>query len=365
MNPRDRVLTALHHEPPDRTPFSWGFCCTGEQSKILAAWCGAQGLDWPRLRHAAEHIVRIAPAYVPPAAAPGASTANIWGIRTKSSAYDGGEYQEFCDFPLAGITDPAALDDHAWPRAEWFDTASLPARIEAANPGRERAVMLSPAGNPFEIYSWLTGLEEAMIYLLVAPDVVHAALDRITTIFADRLAACLKSAGHLIDLIFLADDVGGQTGPLLSNATYRALLQPYHRRLIEVARNVAPHVRCVFHTDGAVYELLDDLLDAGIDVLEAVQVDAAGMSPERLKSGFGERVSFHGALSVQQLLPHHDAATVRDECRRLCAVLGDGGGYIAAPSHAIQIGTPPENVVAMLEGVFGDAFGEVLAQASS
>ena len=359
MTHRDRVLYALAHQQPDRTPFSWGFCCTGEMGRELTAWFEPRGLSWPKLRTETEHILRISPDYTGPAAHRASPGRDIWGIKTKRSAYNGGEYAEFCDFPLAGLTSPREIDAYAWPRAEWFDAESLPARIEAANPGQQRAVMFAPAGNPFEIYSWLTGLEEAMINLLVAPEVVHAAMGHITGFFADRLAACLKSAGSSIDLVFLADDVGGQTGPLMSGTSYRAMLQPYHRRLTDVVKNVAPHVRCVYHTDGAVYELLDDLLDAGIDVLEAVQLDAAGMEPERLKQGFGERVSFHGAISVQQLLPHGEPETIRAACRRLCAILGEGGGYVAAPSHAIQYGTPPENVVAMVEGILGDGAMEL------
>jgi uroporphyrinogen decarboxylase len=106
--------------------------------------------------------------------------------------------------------------------------------------------------------------------------------------------------------------------------------------------------------DGAVFDILPDLLDAGVDMLEAVQTDAAGMDPQRLKTAFGDRLGFHGGISVQSLLPHGDIATVERECRRLVDVLGQGGGYIAAPSHAIQVGTPPENVAAMLRAVLGE-----------
>ena len=88
----------------------------------------------------------------------------------------------------------------------------------------------------------------------------------------------------------------------------------------------------------------------------------AGMDPARLKSVYGDRLSFHGAISVQKLLPHTDAATVLRECRRLVEVLGQNGGYIAAPAHAIQMGTPPENVLAMLRAVLGDADYEAAVQ---
>jgi uroporphyrinogen decarboxylase len=111
----------------------------------------------------------------------------------------------------------------------------------------------------------------------------------------------------------------------------------------------------MYHSDGAVFDILDDLIDAGIDVLEAVQIDAAGMEPKRLKRAFGDRLSFHGGISVQNLLVDEGAETVFDRCRALIATLGAGGGYIAAPTHAIQVGTPPENVLAMLRAVLGDA----------
>jgi len=113
------------------------------------------------------------------------------------------------------------------------------------------------------------------------------------------------------------------------------VLQPFHGALTACVREPAPHAACMLHSDGAVFDIVPDLIDAGVDVLEAVQTDAAGMDPERLKAAYGDRLSFHGAISVQHLLPHADAAAAARECRRLVDVLGAGGGYIAAPSHAV------------------------------
>jgi uroporphyrinogen decarboxylase len=180
--------------------------------------------------------------------------------------------------------------------------------------------------------------------------VVSRALDHITDYFAERLVRMLDAAGDRIDLVFLADDLGSQTGLLFSRQMYREILQPYHRRLTQIVHRT-PGVKAVFHSDGAVFEVIPDLLDAGIDVLEAVQTDAAGMEPERLKHEFGRDLCFHGGISVQHLLPHADADTVARECRRLVEILGEDGGYIAAPAHAIQVGTPPENVDAMLRAL--------------
>ena len=208
-----------------------------------------------------------------------------------------------------------------------------------------------PGGNPFEIYCWLAGLEEAMVNLALAPEAVERALDHITSFFEERLRRVLSVAGDAVDLVFLADDLGSQNGLLLSNAMYRAVLQPCHRRLTEAIHCLAPHVKAVFHSDGAVSDVIPDLIEAGIDVLEAVQVDATGMDPVRLKREFGRDLCFHGGISVQQLLPRADATTVARECRRLVEIFGADGGYIAAPTHAVQMGTPPENVDAMLRAL--------------
>lgn len=352
MTPRERILTALAHRQPDRTPFSWGFGPTPEMEAVLARYLAEQGIDWPRLRQATEDNLRFSPAWTGPLPPSG----DIFGIHTRAHSYGDGSYDEFTDFPLAGITDPADIDRYPWPDARHYDCAGLRAAILRANPARRHAVTVV-GGNPFEIYCWLTGLEEALCNLLLQPELVVRALEHIVGFFEARLRGMLAAAGDLIDLVFLADDLGSQTGLLFSRETYRAVLQPYHRRLIDTVRQLAPHARVFFHSDGAVFDILPDLLDAGIDMLEAVQTDAAGMDPARLKSTFGARLGFHGAISVQQLLPRADAPTVERECRRLVEVLGEGGGYIAAPSHAIQLGTPPENVLAMLQGVLGEDLG--------
>lgn len=352
MSPRERVVAALEHRQPDRAPFSWGFCATPEMSRVLDAFCAARGLDWKTLREAAGDKTGVGPDYIGPPVPHGNTFTGIWGIRLKEADYGTGSYQEFTDFPLAGIEDPAALEDYPWPSPDDFDYGNLRERLEQSNPGRRKAVQYS-AGNPFEIYSWMTGLEEALVNVLVNPELVRAALGHIAGFMAERLRRVLESCGDLVDIVFYADDLGSQNGLLISRESYRELIQPAHRLITGTVKRLAPHARCMMHSDGAVFEIIPDLLDAGLEVLEAVQTDAAGMQPERLKAVYGDRLAFHGAISVQQLLPHSDEEGVERECRRLVEILGRGGGYIAAPSHAIQMGTPPENVLAMLRGVLG------------
>jgi uroporphyrinogen decarboxylase len=200
----------------------------------------------------------------------------------------------------------------------------------------------------------MTGLEAALINVLLNPDLVHAAMKRITDFFAAKMRHALECVGDLVDICYFADDLGGQQNLLMSRRAYRKVIQPYHAQLFCQVKEQAPQAAVMLHSDGAVFDILPDLIDAGLEVLEAVQTDTAGMDPARLKATYGENLSFHGGISVQALLPNEDVNTVYLECQRLVKVFGENGGYIAAPSHAIQVGTPTQNVLAMLRGVLGN-----------
>jgi uroporphyrinogen decarboxylase len=361
MTPRERVLAALAHRQPDRVPFSYGFGPTGEMTQTLTAELARRGIDWPRLRLATDDVAQVDPRYIGP---PLAAGVDIWGVRWQPMSYGGGTYNELDRLPLAGAGSPEQVRRHPWPRVEDFDYADLTRQLDAATAAQPRKAIRCTAGNPFEWYTWMTGMEEALSNLIDRPAVVLAAMECITDFWEARLARVQAAAGGRIDLLFFADDLGSQQGPLMSPAAYRRFIQPFHRRLFAAAARLAPESRRMFHSDGSAAAMIPDLLDAGIEVLEAVQVECADMEPESLKGLYGDRLSFHGAISVQQLLPHADPAAVAAQCRHLVDVLGRGGGYIAAPSHAIQYGTPVDNVLAMLQAVLGeDDYEQAMAQA--
>lgn len=308
-----------------------------------------RGISWRALCSATEDITSIAPAYCGPEKfAKGAW--DIWGIRWKDVSYADGTYREVDNYPLAGIDSVVALDDYPWPDPQWYDYEGLVKQVAGAD--RNKAMKFW-AFNPFETLCWMTGLEEVLCNCAVRPDLVVRGLQHITNFYEQRLARSLEVVGADVDIVFFFDDLGSQNGPLISRGMYCDIIKPFHQRLFRKSRELAPRAKVMMHSDGSVFALLDELIDAGLDVLEAVQVECARMEPRRLKDTFGDRLSFHGAISVQQLLPKADAQTVERTCRELVEILGDGGGYIAAPSHAIQIGTPVENVLAMLKGVLG------------
>lgn len=346
---RQRVRTALAHRLPDRVPFSWQFCATPEMNACLQRDFAGRGWSWDALRKHTEDIVAVSPDYCGPADR-GGGTWNVWGIGWKSVNYGVGTYEEVETYPLAGVESLAALDDYPWPDPDWYDYGGLAGKVRRI--GSEKAVKFS-ALNPFETLCWMMGLEETLCNCAVQPQLVVRALEHIVAFYEKRLERAMAVIGDRVDIVFFADDLGTQNGPIMSPAMYRDIIKPFHRRLFARSRQIAPEARVMMHSDGSVFAMLDDLIDAGLEVLEAVQLDCADMEPVKLKDSFGDRLSFHGAISVQQLLPNSDAATVEQTCRDLVRILGTGGGYVAAPSHAIQMGTPVDNVLAMLKGVLG------------
>lgn len=320
---------------------------------MLVQHAASRSLDWNRIHDEVEDILTITPDH---RGRPLRHTTEIWGIGRKTVRYEGGSYDEFDRKPLAGARTPADIDRHRWPSADSFDFAGLRNKVLSRDPGSRKAhrADILCSGNPLEIYTWMTGLEETLINLLLRPAVVRAALRHITDFFLDMMQRTAEAVGDLIDIFYFADDLGSQQTLLFSRQTYREVIQPYHTELCARSRELVPDSKAMFHTDGSVYDILPDLIDAGVQILEAVQTEAAGMEPRRLKRDFGSLLAFHGAISVQQLLPRAAADEVRAECTELIDTFGAGGGYVAAPSHSIQYGTPPQNVFAMLETVVGE-----------
>lgn len=149
-----------------------------------------------------------------------------------------------------------------------------------------------------------------------------------------------------MDMVYTYDDVGIQTGLMMSPRMWRTFILPRHQRLNAAIRRYP--VRIMYHSCGAIYPLIQALADEmGIDVLNPLQPRAAGMDLARIKGEFGARLAFHGGIDIQHTLPYGSPGDVRSEVRERCRVLGRGGGYVCASAHYIQADTSLENVLAL------------------
>jgi len=345
LSSRERVRLALDHQETDRIPIA--MVCSGinepARSEFDAFLRERRGCGVDEYLAALLDIRSVDPWYVGPRLAP---CTDIWGVRRRPVQFGAGSYDEIEHYPLAGDLGLDDLERYPWPSVDLFDYEVLPGQIRAAHADGEHCLLVYN-GNIFETSWYMRGFEQMFMDMLLAPDLVHAIMERVTDFYVEHFRRVLSAGRGEIDLIFTADDIGGQNGLLLSLAMWEQFIKPYHVRLNAAIHEYGAGV--IYHSDGAVMDAIPGLIDMGIDVLQALQFDAAGMDPARMKDAHGPRLAFEGGVSVQKTLPFGTPERVREEVEGLIATLGKGGGYILGPAHCIQAGTPPENIYAMFE----------------
>jgi len=288
-------------------------------------------------------IANVTPPYVGPPLEDGT---DMWGVRREPVSYGSGSYNEITYYPLG---EAQSIDDvlaHRWPSPDWFDYEALPDLIAALRRKGDHCLM-TLNGNIFETSWYMRGFERIFMDLVLAPELANAIFERVCAFYVEHFTRLLEAADGEIDLVFTADDIGGQEGLLMSLEMWEANVKPYHERLNRAIHQFGAKV--IYHSDGAVMEAVPGLIEMGIDVLQALQFDAKGMDPALLKERYGDRLCFEGGVSVQHTLPFGTPEEVRAEVIERIDVLGKDGGYILGPSHAIQAGTPPQNIVAMFD----------------
>lgn len=276
----------------------------------------------------------------------------IWGTWEGLETYFDG-----VDRPLRGAETAADIHTHAWPDPDWFDYEHV---RWFTDPSDERLVVdewaarernyarLAGGWSPvFSRIMDLCGMETGLMNIAFAPDLIEAMVGHIGE-FLEEYYERIASAGEgWIDVLVFGDDFAGQDRMLLSPARWRTYFAPLWRRLFTVAHRHG--MKAMMHSCGAVRPIIGDLVAAGLDVLEVVQVRAAGMDPHELQAEFGHDLAFYGGVDVQELMPAGAPETVRVEVRRLVNVLGEGGRYVLAPSHFLMNDVPVENVLALYD----------------
>jgi uroporphyrinogen decarboxylase len=261
------------------------------------------------------------------------------------AAYGG--YWEPITAPLMGQTDLAVLDNYAWPQLDWFDFAALDAQLDAY---RDYAIMTGPgpaSPGPLATIQWLLGMEGALSEMLLHPEFYQALVDRIVEFDLALLTRMAEVAGDRIDFYRLGDDFGTQQSLLMSPKVFRRFFQPFMKTVGELARRHGGYY--YHHTCGAIRPLIPAFIETGMDVVDPVQVGAAGMTPAELKAEFGDRICFSGGVDEQYLLPNGTPQQVRDAVFRLLDDMAPGGGFFIGPTHNLQADIPTENIVAMYD----------------
>lgn len=350
MDSRERVAITLAHETPDRIPVN--FRAVDAVTRRLMQ---LKDMDYERLlRHLQVDFREITPPYVGETlpVLPDGVVIDYWGVgRTIVQHADGGRDMMVTYHPLKDANTVADVRNHRWPKVEWFDFDAVPELCR-----QHKGYALSTHGihaegyhGVFHLLTYLFGMEKGIMYLASRPDLVNAAVEEITSFFLAYYEKFFRAANGEIDLLFYKDDFGSQNSQLISGRMFKDIFFTPLRKLTELAGS--HDVKFVLHSCGAVFKLIPDFIEAGVSVLDPIQVTAKGMDIVKLKEEFGDRLVFHGAIDTQYLMPRGSADDVRAAAKRTIEVLGKGGGYFFSPAHRFQADTPTENILAAYETV--------------
>lgn len=339
MTPRERWQATLRRQKPDRIPMDYWGTAEATHKLVRQLGCADEREMFARLR--IDRVLTVEPPYVGPPRAPGY---DIWKCRTEKVDYGGGSYDECIEHPLAAYTTVDEIErDYIWPTADWFDFSTLQDQIK----GKEEYPVQGGGSEPFLIYKNMRGEAQAFIDLAENPEIVSYCLDKLFDFAYEYTARIYEQLPGKIDLSYVAEDFGGQDHLMFSPRLIRSVFIPRMARMIDLAHQAGVFV--FHHSDGAIRDIVPDMIGAGIDILNPIQWRCNGMDRASLKRDFGAEVVFHGGVDNQHTLPFGSVEDVRREVVENIRVLGAGGGYILAPCHNIQVITPVENVVALYE----------------
>jgi uroporphyrinogen decarboxylase len=351
MNSKERVLAAINHVEPDRVPVDmWAMPPITDNLRehfdVDDPSTGSGHRDEDVRRLLGIDLRSVWPAYVGPSLEifEDGSYADWWGLRKKMI----GPFEEVVEPPLAGAQTPTDIEAHPWPDPDWFDYEGMRPICETLS--EYALVIRDPGPNAtcvLRLAMFLRGTEQFMMDMALNPDLARAIIARVESFYLEFDRRTFETVGDLTNIYFIADDVGVQHGLMISPRMFRDFVKPSLSRLMSQGKAYAQ--RIMYHTCGAVYDLIPDFIEMGADVLNPIQPSAAHMDPEGLKRDFGHDLCFHGALDIQTILSSGTPDQVRAEVNRLCKVIGRGGGFILAPTNNIMPETPLENILALYD----------------
>ena len=216
----------------------------------------------------------------------------------------------------------------------------------------DRAILGLFGGNLFEVPQFLYRMDNYLLHMGLYPEACERLSEALSVHYLQRMERWLRTVGPYIDVMAFGDDLGGQNGPLMSPDMYRRYYKPWHARLWKRARELAPHITLLLHSCGGIEPLLEDLIEAGLDAANPVQITCRGMDPQNLKEKYGDRFVFWGGgCDTRHVLPHGTPAEVRRHVRDLLRIWKPGGGFVFQQVHNILADVPAENIIAMMESV--------------
>jgi uroporphyrinogen decarboxylase len=377
MNARERMLTTLNHQEPDRVPYDLASTqVTGIQVKVYKSLREALGLP-PVDVNIYDHIQQLARPDDDIMQRLGVDTRGLYPLNSHNwnvNPIDGGKnwiyhdewgithhmlkpdenYYSIVKVPLPDLS--VTVDDIKylnWPNmADPRRIAGLREQAEKYRADGYLVVIKDPFAGIFEMSQRIVGMENSLMMMAINQPVMAALFDKLLTLKLEFWEMALPELGNVVDVVSYADDYGTNVSQLISPDMFREQIKPLLRQLFTRIKQLAPHIKQFMHSDGNLHPILPDFIELGVDILNPVQFTATGMNLTELKREFGQDFVFWGGgVDTSGVLAFGTPQEVRDDVRRNVETLAPGGGFVFNTVHNIINGVPPENVVAMWEAL--------------
>jgi uroporphyrinogen decarboxylase len=344
MNSRERVLSAFNRAGYDRIPVKHEG--TPEVNQMIMDYYGLTNME-QLLRVVGDDFRYVEPVYTGPELRKfdDGSVEGSWGERYRYVEFEYGKYLEACYLPFAGIHSVEDLDRSHFPTADWFDYSTIWQQCEKLA-AEGYAICFGTAGDMDFINSIARakGTEEVLIDLITDDPAYLEIMDARFRFYYDMHERVLQAADGLIDFTHIGEDLGTQTSQIISFDLFDRHFAPKFRQYFEMAHRYG--ARTMMHMCGCSRAFLPRLIEMGLDVYDVVQPTTPEMDIAVLQKDFGEKISFCGSVCVQTTLAFGSVEDVVREVERRKELFPQGGLFLG-PTHAIQVGSPIENILAL------------------
>lgn len=273
------------------------------------------------------------------------SAGNLLSKRPK-----GGLYFDEVYTPLKYAEDPKDIEGFPMPSITQEELDYLAARAKELYENTDYAILGAAGVSIFEKGLKDFGYEEYLINAFTNEELIECYLTKLTDAYIKMLDKYIDAVGDYIQVIQVNDDLGMQNAPLIPPEKYRSLFKPYHKKIFDFIKSKNKNLYIFIHCCGSIYDLIPDLIEAGIDILNPVQINAAKMDPRTLKREFGKHLTFWGGgCSTQTTLTFGTVEDVRKEAEEMIKIFAPGGGYVFNQVHNIQAGVAPEKITALYD----------------
>ncbi len=373
LSSRERFITALNHEEPDRIPIDLGGLCTTirtveyyqrvkEQLGVAAGAKVKQIIDGHIVpdEEVLEHL-GVDTRWIRPNPPKSWKRTKLdertivddWGVPWTKP--DSTLYATMTANPIKEPT-LDALEKHTWPdphdMSRYEGLRQQAEHLYKNTPYAIVADMVVTGAGIFDMAWHLRGMDNLFVDILENEDFLVPFLDKLEQLYIDFYTNYMQAVGDYIQMVVYCADLSSQDGPFISPAMYQKHFKPRQKRIFDTIKNYTEARLCV-HTCGSVYALLPDYVEIGVEVINPVQTTAKNMEPERLKGEFGDSLSFHGGVDTQKFLPYATLEQIDTEVERLIGIFGKGGGFLAASCHTIQPDVPPQSTAALFQAFSG------------